>query len=348
MFVGVGLMHRAWNEEIPLAKLVARDRLMVEALVRAHMSVYVLVGPAGPTTHIGVTLGARTVRFDGLPTYEDLGGEALRISNNKTRMKRAIAALGAPVAESRTFWWWQRRAARAYAKALGRSVVKPEQGTMDRHVNIDVNGEAFDAAFNSARRFGPRIIVEAYVPHTVARVTVIGGEKIFAVQYEPPRVIGDGTHAIGALIERANADPARADMGDASRSTHKLVLGEETNALLSAQGMTLESVPAPGTCVRLRRDPFVRNGSEFVDVSDSLHDDFKATARSLARGLNALAVGVDCIAEDFSRPLKGQTFVVLECNPVPFIDLHATSERPQEIADAVVKELLRATGTART
>lgn len=348
VMVGTGLMRRAWNDEIPLAQLVARDRLVVQALMRAKIPVYVLVGPAGATTHIGARVKNTTIRFDGLPSYEDLGLPSSRIRNSKTHMKALLRALGAPVAASRTFWFWHLTAAQRFAKGLGRVVVKPDAGTMDRHVSVDVSPAAFPDAFRKARRFGPRIVVEQYVPHTVMRITVIGGVHLFALRYEAPGVVGDGVHTVHELIARENANPHRKPMTDSHASMHHLALGDETESHLAAQHMTLESVPAAGVRVSVRRDPFVRHGSTFSDITDVLHPEFKELARRIAHGLHAFAAGIDCIAEDFSRPPQEQMCVVLEANPVPFIELHATtSAREIEVGDAVVQVLRASVSTER-
>lgn len=347
LVLSTGLMRRVWDADIPRDQLVARDRLVVEACTRAGIPVYVLVGPAGATTHIGARIGSTTIRFDGLPSYEDLGCAPSRITNSKTQMKERLRALGAPVAESRTFWFWQSVAAERYAKTLGRIVVKPDAGTMDRHVSVDVTTETFAEAFAKARRFGPRIIVETYVPHTVMRITVIGGRDVFALRYEAPGVVGDGVHTVRALIELENSNPRRKPMTDSHASVHHIALDDETEKYVAAQNMTLQSVPDAGMRVSVRRDPFVRHGSTFTDVTKLVHPDFRALAVSIAEGLNAFAAGIDCIVEDFSRAPSQQTCVVLEVNPVPFIELHATSDRPTEIGDAVVQALVRVASMGR-
>ncbi len=342
-----GLMRRVWNTNIPLTELVARDRLVVEACMRAKLPVYVLVGPAGATSHIGVRVGEKTIHFDGLPSSEDLGGPMSKLSNSKTHMKAVLDSLSVPIASSRTFWWWQRRRASEYAAALPRVVVKPDAGTMDRHVTTDVTSKTFDSAFARAGRFGPRVVVEEYVPHMVVRVTVVG-EDVFAVRYEPPCVVGDGVHTIEKLVEIENQDPSRKAMTDQTGSKHRILFGVETDSLLGEMGFTRTSVPQKGARVGIRRDPFVRHGSTFVDVTTQIDESVRAMALRLAQKLNAFVLGIDCIAEDISKPINEQRFVVLEVNAVPFIELHATKERPYEIGDAVVKGIVKAVSKEQT
>lgn len=351
LFVGTGVMERVWAKDIELSEVSPRTRVFLRALMRAGVPCYVLKGPAGWTTHIGVRTPSGVMRFDGLPTAEDLGRPRALSVENKWREKQFIRAQGAPAPEGRVFYFWQEQKALRYAKEkLGFPVaIKPLSGTMARHVTFGIQDDAaFHEGFARARRYGPQLLVEKHMPGFVHRVTVVDGRDVFCVRQEPPSVVGDGTSSIAALIEKENKDPARGPMDSLSHMQHKIVLSPETPEVLKEQGYASPSdVPQAGARVYLRRDPFLRNGGGLVHLTDKMHEDFRTTARSLARASGIFIVGIDIMAEDIARPMHAQTCGVLEMNAVPFIEMHVASEEDARIGDAIVEALQKALGTAR-
>lgn len=352
LFVGTGIMERVWDTDIKLSEVSPRTRVFLRALMRAGMSCYVLKGPAGWTTHIGVQTSAGIMRFDGLPTAEDFGKPRALSVENKWKEKQFIRGQSAPAPEGRTFFFFQEKAAHLYAsKNIGYPVaVKPLSGTMARHVTFGIGDErAFHEGFARARRYGPRMLVEEHMPGFVHRVTVVDGRDVFCVRQEPPHVVGDGSQSIGALIEEENQRPERGPIGSVAHMQHQIVLAPDTPEVLKGQDYaSLEDVPKRGARVYLRRDPFLRNGGGLVHLTDEMHEDFRAVARQLAQASGIFIVGIDIMAEDITRPMHGQRCGVLEMNAVPFIEMHVSREDDTGIGESIVKAMQQALATART
>lgn len=352
LFVGTGIMTRVWDADIKLSEVSPRTRVFLRALMRAGMPCYVLKGPAGWTTHIGVRTPFGMMRFDGLPTAEDFGRPRALSVENKWKEKQFIRAQGAPAPEGRTFFFFEVRAAHLYAsKNLGYPVaVKPLSGTMARHVTFGIESDAsFHEGFARARRYGPHMLVEEHMPGFVHRVTVVDGRDVFCVRQEPPHVVGDGSQSIEALIEEENRRPERGPIDSLAHMQHKILLAPDTPEVLREQGYaSLADVPKEGARVQLRRDPFLRNGGGLVHQTLEMHDDFRTIARRLAQASGIFIVGIDIMAEDITRPMSGQRCGVLEMNAVPFIEMHVEREEDARIGDAIVKAMQRASQTERT
>src|SRR6185312_15599881 len=109
---------------------------------------------------------------------------------------------------------------------------------------------ALREAWNDAREFANRIVVEQYTEGRDHRVLVVNGKVVACAERVPARVIGDGTSTIAQLIERENKDPRRG-VGHTKTLT-KLPADDRTVSFLARQKLTLDSVPAQGQEVFLR------------------------------------------------------------------------------------------------
>jgi len=315
-------------------KLVPRSRVFAEAVRRAGMRIYVLKGPIGYTNQFGLRVGnnpkaprvhvAGIFRFEGLPSSQECATGKVRNLDDKMAVKKTLAKKKWPYAEGKTFWFWQSRSAKKYAQKIGYSlVVKPENGSVARHVTTHITNEKeLQNALALAWQLSPVAIVERYVEGFVHRVTVIAGKHVFCVKQLPAHVVGDGAHTVQELIDKKNKEPMRGSVGDSTFLMHPIVLGPETALLLNKSGQSLAGVPASGKRVYLRREPFMRYGGDLEECTDLLHPDNKKLALDLAREFSAFLVGIDLLIPDITCSWKEQTCAVLELNSLPSIDMH--------------------------
>ena len=136
--------------------------------------------------------------------------------------------------------------AAAQAKAIGYPVVvKPLDREKGLGVSVNLgDGAAVRKAVEEASKYGRAVIVEKFIAGDDHGILVVGGKMIAAAKRIPGHVVGDGGRTIAKLVEEANQGPRRGT--DYEKIMVLLEFDAEAQRVLSAQGLTRDSVPAPG------------------------------------------------------------------------------------------------------
>lgn len=232
----------------------------------------------------------------------------------------------------------------AHARRLGFPVVvKPVDGHHGRGVGMDIaDDDGVEAAFNLAIRASRRrqAVVQREVNGRDFRLLVIGGRLIACAERVPAGVVGDGRHTIGELVRRENDDPRRGD-GHARELT-RLRIDERTLALISAQGLSIDDVPASGRRIELSRAANLSAGGTSIDRTGEVHPDVVAMAVLAARVIGLDVAGIDIITTDIGRSLQETAGAIIEINAGPGFRMHTrpTIGRGRNVGGAVLDHLL--------
>src|SRR2546423_3887153 len=227
---------------------------------------------------------------------------AVEIAQDKDDTKRVLGNIGLPVPNGDV--------ARSFERALeiideiGYPVIlKPLDANHGKGISGRIDNEdALKHAWNDAREFGDRIVIEQYAEGRDHRILVINGKVVACAEKIPARVIGDGSSSIAQLIERENLDPRRG-IGHTKTLT-KLPADERTTCFLRKQGLTLASVPEKDQVVYLRSTANLSTGGTAVDRTDEMHLD-NITACEMAAGIIGLDIaGIDLLTPDISVPFR--------------------------------------------
>ncbi|BAL97348.1 cyanophycin synthetase [Rubrivivax gelatinosus] len=259
------------------------------------------------------------------------------IARDKDLTKRLLASVGVPVPEGRV----AASAAEAWdiAEDVGLPVaVKPSDGNHGRGVTLDLTTrEQVEAAYAVADAEGSEVIVERYIPGDEHRLLVVAGEVVAAARGEAAWVVGDGRSTVFELVEsQLNSDPRRGETED-----HPLgrIRVREDGAILvdlRRQNLGPDDVPAAG-----RRVLIQRNGNVAIDCTDDLHPDFARIGSLAARTVGLDIAGIDLVAQDISRPLRGQHAAVVEVNAGPGLLAHTKPAvgSPRPVGQAIIDHL---------
>mgnify|MGYP003337628008 FL=1 len=242
------------------------------------------------------------------------------IVQDKELTKNLLAAIGVPVPKGRPVT----SAEDAWEAALEIGlpvVIKPQDGNQGRGVAVNLTTrENVIAAFKAASAEGSEILCERFAPGSDYRLLVIGYKLVAASRREPPQVLGDGRHTISELVAEANKDPRRGE--DHATSLSKLRLDEIACGVLAEQGLTVDSVPAAGQVVLIRRNANLSTGGSATDVTDLVHPEVAARVVEGVRMVGLDIAGVDVVCLDISRPLEQQGGVIVEINAAPGLRMH--------------------------
>lgn len=170
-------------------------------------------------------------------------------------------------------------------------------------------------AWGLARVKSANIVVERHVEGLDYRLLVAKGELIAAIERKPAQVLGDGNQNILQLLEEENARRSAKDGG--ASLLMPLPNDAETQTVLAAQRMTLESIPSAGVAVKLRRASNHAQGGTVSWCLDRVHPDNVALALHVAELFGLEVAGIDFITPDITRPWWDVPCAICEVNAQP-------------------------------
>lgn len=262
------------------------------------------------------------------------------IARDKDLTKQLISAVGVQVPEGRI----AASAAEAWeaAEDIGLPVaIKPTDGNHGRGVTLDLSTrEQVAAAWERAALHGSEVMVERYIPGDEHRLLVVAGKVVAAARGETAWVVGDGRSTVAALVEtQLNSDPRRGTTEDHPLAWLDVRQDGSILADLARQDLRPDDVPAAG-----RRVLIQRNGNVAIDCTDEVHPDIARAVSLAARTVGLDIAGVDLVAQDITRPLRGQQAAVVEVNAGPGLLAHLKPAvgAPRPVGRAIVDHLFPA------
>ena len=264
---------------------------------------------------------------------------AVEIAQDKDDTKRVLQNIGLPVPKGDV----ARNVDDAIelAEEIGYPVIlKPLDASHGRGISGRLDDEgAVRGAWELARDYGHRIVVEKFVQGNDHRVLVIDGRVCACAERVPAHVVGDGRSTIRQLIDEANRDPRRG-VGHRKILT-KLPDDDRTVEFLAKGGRTMGTVPAAGERVDLRGTANLSTGGTSIDRTDEMHPD-NVTACEMAAGAVGLDIaGIDVLTPDISVPFRENGAVIIEVNAAPGVRMHThpTEGTPRNVGAPVLDML---------
>jgi D-alanine-D-alanine ligase-like ATP-grasp enzyme len=313
------------RSDFTAADIQLRSSCFIEEMRKCGAVFYALRSVFGYTNHFKMEIGGRTFRFETLPTAGFASRYSTGIVDDKAASRDHCRKGGYPIADGRSFWFWQKRNALRFGQRIGFPlIVKPRSGSVSRHVTTGIRNEPqLEKAIRHTLRYSPAFIVEKFIPDaSVYRATVIDFDFVACVRQVPANVVGDGTSTIRALIERKNSDPARGEPRQKQFTLYKIREDETTERLLTEKGYDEGTVPGNGEVVYLQKDPFLKLGGDLIEVTPTVHKDNLKLFRDLARFFDIRLTGIDFLARDIAVSYRDQPCAILELNSAPCIELH--------------------------
>ncbi|MGQ9426624.1 hypothetical protein ACXYTJ_10495 [Gilvimarinus sp. F26214L] len=265
---------------------------------------------------------------------------ALNLAGNKVvshRIAQSVPGYRLPAFQEFTLQGIHK--ARTFLHQQGRPcVVKPARDT-GAGAGV-VTGVASEAALRKAALSASLKCKDLLIEETIAgssyRLLFLDGEYIHGVRRDPPRVVGDGRSTVRQLIE--NANHARCQQGRATQSLFLLEIDQDCMATLKQQGMNLDTRPAHGQTVVVKRVVNQNGARDNVDVTGQVHPSIIETGARASDCLGLQLSGVDVLTTDISLPLEQTGGVINEINGSPGLHHHYLTDqgRDPEIAERLL------------
>ena len=275
-------------------------------------------------------------------TTGDTSYVAVKIASDKQLTKALLMEAGVPVPEGATVTTVEE--AQRVARRVGKPVaIKPLDGNQGKGVSVAcATPEAVARAFDFAREYGRRIIVERHVEGRDYRVLVAGGRVAAASCRRPAHVVGDGIRTIRALVADENANPLRG-AGHATILT-RIALDDHASDVLARQGFEFDSILPVGVIAELRGNANLSTGGTAEDVTDLLPESTRLLCVRAAAKIGLDVAGIDIVCQDIAEPLAAQRGAVIEVNAAPGIRMHQypSAGEARDAGEAIVDGLMGA------
>ena len=261
---------------------------------------------------------SKTIIFDGLPRPDSKESPALKWMDNKGIMKEKFLKEGLPVADGGVAWTIA-HALKIFNRLEKPVITKPNLGSRSRHTTIHINTpEDLIVGFKKAKKLSPLVVIEEELSGALFRGTLVGGKLAGVVRRDQPAVTSDGTHTVQELLDEENKRPERA-----GPIFHKIIIDKEANIELERQNVKLSDIIEKKKVVTFSQKTSRGCGGTTTEVTDITHSENIKMLEHIAKFLDDPLIGVDFIMQDITKSYKEEPHSgIIECNSLPFIDLH--------------------------
>lgn len=227
-------------------------------------------------------------------------------------------------------------------------VTKPLNGNHGKGATTDLrNWGELKEGMERAKKYSRAVICEKFITGFDHRALVINYKFVAAALRTPAAVTGDGNSTIRELIDQVNSDPRRG-FGHEKVLTH-IVVDEQTQNILKAKELTLESVLPGGEVLWLKPTANLSTGGTSTDLTDQVHPSNIILFERIARIIGLDICGVDVMAPDLTTPLTENGGAILEVNAAPGFRMHLDPSEglPRNVAEPVIDMLFPPGRSAR-
>ncbi len=208
-------------------------------------------------------------------------------------------------------------------------IVKPESGSRARHTVTNIQTlEDFKKGIAITRQISPFVIVEEHLNGYICRATLVGGILAGFYRGQAPFIIGDGVKTIEELIVDKNAE---------RNARYSIRIEDELYDHIARSGFTLKSVLREHEILSVSHRRGQLFGGDTKEMIDELHPSFIPILQKAAKVVGLAVAGFDCIIPDPTKDADSQRWGIIECNTLPFIDMHyfALEGKPRNIAGMI-------------
>lgn len=289
-----------------------------------------------PLDYYRTKLRGKTIYFESIP----IKPEFLNTSQNwddKVILKKELRKYNIPVPgcfELSPFVFLGskniNKVSKIFSKLEKPIIVKPRVGSRGRHTITNIHTlEQFREGINIAGQICSHLTVEEHLAGSVCRATFVGGVLAGFYKGQSATLLGDGKKTIKELIEEK--DNKRPDRVEPIR------ISKELHDHISRSGFTVDDVLPEGVSLSLSHRVGRLFGGKTTEMLDDLHPSFIPILKEATKIVGLSVVGFDVIIPDPTKSANSQRWGIIECNSLPFIDLHyyALEGKPKNIAGMI-------------
>ncbi|MFZ2500845.1 MAG: ATP-grasp domain-containing protein [Minisyncoccia bacterium] len=246
--------------------------------------------------------------------------------DDKLKLAHRLKAANIPVPQAILASSWE-AALRAFGELKKPIIIKPRFGSRSRHTTTNINTqEELRVAFTLAKQVARELVLEEHIFGSVCRATLVNGKLAGFFRANPPQIIGDGTQTIVALIAEKNKNR--------SERIGPIEITDDVTTFISRHGHSLESILPQGALLDLSAKTGRFYGGYTKEMLPEIHPKMRTIFEKVAAMIDAPVLGFDLISTDPTADPDTMRWGIIECNGLPFIDLHyyALEGEPNDIS----------------
>ena len=317
-----------WSDDIEKATTGRAKLIWQEARDRGIDMQQVIIWKK-PVEQYRAKIDGKWQYFESLPIPSWLPQSAYSWLDDKFILKKKLTRAGIAVPKAKVFATWS-GAQKAFEVLTKPIIVKPRVGTRGRHTTTNIGTlDEMKKAYDLTRQITPYMVAEEHLFGSVYRATVVGGKIVGFFRADPPQVTGDGVQTIAQLVQEKNFQK--------SERVGEITINDDVISFLSRQGYTPESVPEKGRIVNLTAKTGRFYGGYTKEMLPEVHPKLVEIFNRISDVVPAPILGFDLIIPDATADPDTQRWGIIECNSLPFIDLHyfALEGTPVNVAKPV-------------
>ena len=263
------------------------------------------------------------------------------IASDKGYASYFMSKMGYPTIEGRTFYSEKLckvlksnegiERAFQYAKQLGFPViVKPNSKSQGECVYKVINKEEFYNACRQVFKCDRVVLVQRFISGKDYRIVVLDDEVISAYQRLPLTVTGDGVHTILKLLQTKQSE-----FYSRGRKTKIKANDYRIKMFLDNQNMKMNTILQKNQNCQLLANANLSSGGEALNVTSTIHKDFKKIAIKLTGDMGLRYCGVDLMVKGDINNAPNKYWVI-EINSAPGLDNYYSIGKEQS---KIVEEL---------
>jgi D-alanine-D-alanine ligase-like ATP-grasp enzyme len=309
--------------------------LMEEAKARGWYMATLRVLNKSTDAYKVVTPSGKEYFFKGLPQSSISAGVISGWIDDKAVLKKRLSSEGIAVSKGSSFS--KLAEAEAYFASVDTPlIIKPRLGSRGRHTTTYITKrEEFVQAFVIAKQLGHFVVVEEHLVGSVYRGTVVDGVLAGVLAGDPPRITGDGVSTIRELIETKNKY-RHSRVGEVKYT-------DKIETFLQRHAYALDTVLEADKTIDLSEKIGLSYGGNAREITPLVHPKLSAELERAAKIIGEPILGFDFITTDVSADPDIVKWGIIECNTVPFINLHhdPLEGEPVNVAGKVLDYLTR-------
>ncbi|MDP2788743.1 MAG: hypothetical protein Q8O46_01650 [bacterium] len=291
-----------------------RSKLIWEEAKRRSISMEQVVLWGKYLEYYRARIEGKIFYFQSLPIPPTLPQEGYKWLDDKSILFEKFSVEKIPIPTTKKVSTWN-NALSAFRMMTKPVIVKPNLGSRGRHTTTNIKTEKeLKDAFDLVKKITPSMVIQEHLSGSVCRATTINEELVGFFRADPPQVIGDGIHSIKELVFQKNkARPERLS---------EIVINEDVISFIDKLGYTPENILEKDKVVNLSAKTGRMYGGYTEEMLWKVHPTMHSIFKKAGELVQAPVVGFDLIIENPTQDPDLSHWGIIECNSLPFIDLH--------------------------
>ncbi|MBP9714965.1 MAG: hypothetical protein KBD52_00535 [Candidatus Pacebacteria bacterium] len=293
-----------------------RSKVIWEEAIKRNINVEQLIILGKPTEQYRFKSNKKYFFYESLPIPPKLSDKTGLDWDNKFVLKKSFLKDGIPVPQyGKIPFFLNNKVSKLFEKFNKPIIVKPISGSRGRHTTTNIfTFNEFNSAIVTGRMISPSLVAEEHLFGYVCRATLVNGKLAGFYRAESPSIVGDGIKTVAELIKEKDENRLE--------RVSSVPMSKEIEEYVLRLGYAMNSVLPKDQKIFLTHRTGRYFGGKTKEMLDELHPSFVPILEKAAKITKLPIIGFDCIILNPEEDEKKQRWGIIECNTLPFIDLH--------------------------